>query len=529
MKRFCLLLLLSLLGWRPVFAAEPWQLPSADTLLHGIAGEGSVDAIRVKRFTFEGNTVITDEELAAEAAPYTRRAINLRDLEALRMQLTRLYRQRGFIGSGALIPDQQIGDDGRLRIVLVEGKLGTVAINGLDRLNRGYLLPVFQKMRDSPLNMGDLEVTLRSLESNPRLKKLRGKIRPTGTLGVADLDLKAEENAAGYLHWHFNNHRPPSVGAEQAGISFGTHNLSGRGDALALKLGHSDGGSSYSAAYSYPFQGALGDIGFHYSRQSAVLVETPFDVLDIEGKTEEFGLRLTRHGLFKAGRRHHLSLAFQHRRSASSLLGQDFSFAPGVRNGKSRVSVLRLEYRLSLRHKDWGMAMGNTLSWGLDTLGATVNQNAPDGRFVSWAGALEMVRKLGRNTDLVGRVTAQISPDPLLPLEKFPVGGVNGVRGYRENHLVRDNGVKASLEVGRRFNDGKARLLGFVDWGRAWNSEDYSPSGEEIASVGLGLEWRLNRHLNGRFYWAHALRDRPEGNEDLQDRGIHFSVGGAVF
>lgn len=47
----------------------------------------------------------------------------------------------------------------------------------------------------------------------------------------------------------------------------------------------------------------------------------------------------------------------------------------------------------------------------------------------------------------VARAAAQLTPDSLLPLEQFSVGGIATVRGYGQNQLVTDNGVLGSLEV----------------------------------------------------------------------------------
>ena len=41
----------------------------------------------------------------------------------------------------------------------------------------------------------------------------------------------------------------------------------------------------------------------------------------------------------------------------------------------------------------------------------------------------------------------QLTPDPLLPIEQIAIGGIDTVRGYRENQLVVDNGWMTSAEL----------------------------------------------------------------------------------
>ena len=114
------------------------------------------------------------------------------------------------------------------------------------------------------------------------------------------------------------------------------------------------------------------------------------------------------------------------------------------------------------------------------------------------------------------------------------VGGVDTVRGYRENQLVRDNGVVGSLEL--RFpllpestGEARMRMAPFFDFGRSWN--DRSTSGEKnLASAGLGLLLDY-RQFSARLYWGHGFNDTDNGGlgNDLQDDGVHFSLSLSAF
>ena len=96
-----------------------------------------------------------------------------------------------------------------------------------------------------------------------------------------------------------------------------------------------------------------------------------------------------------------------------------------------------------------------------------------------------------RLTAVAPPLTGQYTGERLLALEQMAVGGVNTVRGYRENQLVRDRAVVASLEfrVPLLFNKAGAGILElapFFDFGGGWDvHEDRHP--ETIASTGIGL------------------------------------------
>src|SRR2546428_13534564 len=65
-------------------------------------------SVFVKEIRITGSTVFTPEQLAQVTAPYTNRKLSSEDLEALRVALTKFYIDRGYVTSGAIIPDQAI-------------------------------------------------------------------------------------------------------------------------------------------------------------------------------------------------------------------------------------------------------------------------------------------------------------------------------------------------------------------------------------------------------------------------------------
>src|SRR5687767_2423110 len=66
----------------------------------------SQQRVLVREIRVIGSTVFTKAELARVTAPYVNRELSAEDLEALRRELTLLYVNRGYVNSGALLPDQ---------------------------------------------------------------------------------------------------------------------------------------------------------------------------------------------------------------------------------------------------------------------------------------------------------------------------------------------------------------------------------------------------------------------------------------
>ena len=122
----------------------------------------------------------------------------------------------------------------------------------------------------------------------------------------------------------------------------------------------------------------------------------------------------------------------------------------------------------------------------------------------------------------------------LLPLEKFAVGGMYSVRGYRENQFVRDNGIASSIElripvIRYRRGEGLVQLAPFWDFGRSWNARNNTQYPYSISSMGLGIRWAIIKDINLQIYKGFPLKSIETSNNDLQGQGIHFRFNALLF
>src|SRR5688572_32644258 len=65
----------------------------------------------VRDIRVTGSSVFTAEDLAKVTAPYLNRELTSEDLEALRVALTLLYVNNGYVNSGAILPDQTVTEN----------------------------------------------------------------------------------------------------------------------------------------------------------------------------------------------------------------------------------------------------------------------------------------------------------------------------------------------------------------------------------------------------------------------------------
>lgn len=486
--------------------------------------------VTVSKFRITGNTVISEAELAKIAAPFENREITTSDLEELRRRLTLHYVERGYINSGAVIPDQRIAADGVVEIRIIEGRLSRVDVEGTEHFRKEYFSDRIALRAGPPLNVGELERELQIRLRDPLLASINAQLVPGERPGEAVLRTRVTEAPRYDLGATVDNKLSPSLGEAALTLQGAMRNLIGYGDVLSADFGLAEGiPYDVKLRYRTPFTARDTALGVYYDRSKSEIVQSPFDLLEIKSEIETIGALISQPVYRTVNSEVTLAAALERRQSETFLLGEPFSFSPGVVNGKSVVSVARLVQELVYRARDQVVAARSTFSIGLDAFGSTIHENAPDSRFVAWLGQFQWVRRFGeRGHQIQFRANAQVVDDSLLPLEQFSVGGLDSVRGFRTNQLVRDYGYTASLEYRLPVFANPAgwrnlQMAVFSDTGGAKYRGAANPWPSRLTGIGLGLVWSPSPRYFAEIYFADGRSDVPEQpGHSLQDDGVHF-------
>lgn len=495
-------------------------------------------AFKVKQIDIVGSTIFTEQELVNMKTPYEGRIVSIDELQAFRHALSLHYFRRGYINSGVIIPDQNV-ETGIVKFKVIEGQLTTLNLSGNADLVDDYLFDRIKLGVDQPLNVNALQQALRSLQQNRLIKKINAQLKPSKELGMAELDVFVTEAKAQRLSIAVDNYRTPSIGAEEITLNYLNSNLAGYGDALDVSYSLSDGLNSTSVHYNVPLTAEETSLSFFYNQSNSEVIEEPFDQIDIKSESRDFGFNLSTPLYIDTHTFFTFNTGMTFKDSDSFLLGEPFSFSAGAIEGQSKSSVLELGGSLVHRAVAEVYMFSLTARQGLDILDANMHPDSdiPDASFLSFLGQGQYASRLEflPGSQVIARAALQLSLDPLLSIEKFSIGGHSTVRGYRENQLVRDNGFTGSIEfryplfADRSGNDPyHFQLAPFLDWGKAWD-EDIPSQNDEIQtiySVGIGFLWQPMSGLNVTSYWGEALEDdvKSDNGDDLQDKGIHFSI-----
>lgn len=526
---------------------EPPPLPSAPTEAAPLRlppipptrareGAASGERILVRAFRIEGATAIPTDDLAEVLAPYVGRELGAEDLVDVRDAVTRLYQSRGYVGSTATIPAQSVSD-GTVDVRVQEGRLGTVSVEGTDRLRPGFVRSRLEWAGRAPVNVNALERELQVLQQDPQIARLHAELRPGARAGEVDLDVRIEEAPPTWVELRGANDQSAAIGGSAGSLSLERRGLTGGGDVLVATVEAGRGLGDYEGTYSIPVHPSDTTLDLRVQHTRSHVVEQPFDDLDIESEYSGYGAGLRQPLWRDANRQLWLGVFLERRRSETSLLGEPFGFGPGHEDGVTRLDVARFFADWTWRTQEQVFALRGTISTGTDLDGGSnfpediPGVDYPDEHFVVGLAQAQWIRQVPlpiSGSQLVGRFDLQLTGDKLVSLEQFALGGSRTVRGYPESEFVRDQGFVGSLELRVPIlrtirGEDLLQIAPFVDYGQSWNvGTTYGPQG--IGSVGVGLRWRPFEGMLLAGYWGARLRDVPEPDNDLQRAGISLEA-----
>jgi hemolysin activation/secretion protein len=515
-------------------------LPPAEDLLDFLPNqspEGKVPEFEVQKFKLKGNTVLEKTAVDNILRKYSARPIGFADLLELETELTKLYTARGYINSGVIVPIQDV-NQGRIILQAIEGKIETINVEVDGRLKPSYVRSRLARGAKEPLNIEQLQEALQLLQLNPLIENLNAELSVGGSRDRWNLDVAVNQGNAFDPVLFVNNNRTPSVGSFQRGLELNHNNVLGYADRLSFVFRNTDGSNDFDTSYRIPVNSLDGTVGLRYRYVDSNIIEGNFEDADIESQTDELEFTLRQPILLRADgestQELALGLEFSRQTNEVTLLDRPFpDLSPGAdENGETKISTVRFFQDWTKRTRQDVLAARSQLSAGLDLFDATVNENAPDGKFVAWRGQLQWLRQLksSSNINLLLRSDIQLSTDDLVSLERFSLGGVESVRGYRQDALLGDSGVLASAEVRipfYRWSENRSSLsaVPFVDFGTTWsNSDERNQEEDTVASLGLGLRLDIFETLNARLDYGIPLIEVEDNDDTLQEKGLYFSL-----
>jgi hemolysin activation/secretion protein len=500
----------------------------------------------VKKFTFAGNTVFSQAELNQAIAKFRDKPISFAQLVQAANAITDLYVSKGYITSGAYVPEQNL-TSGAVQIQILEGSLADIEVNiTKGRLKENYIRDRLTQRISTPLNINELQEALQLLQLNPLIENLDAELSAGIEPGTNSLRVSVTGVDTFTLQTRLNNNRNSSIGTFERGVELREDNLFGIGDGINFAYYNTDGSHQYSGGYSLPINARDGSLSFDFRVANNEIVEPPFDESDIDIKSRNYDLTWRQLVLQRAtpevSQELALNLTASKRESETTILDTPEALSPGANSqGEISTTVLSFGQEWLQRNRQQVIAARSQLNLGLDVLGATTSNGEPNGEFFSWRGQFSYLRLLStpKGNPAVGstiffRSELQLATDPLIPTEQFSLGGATTVRGYRQDALLTDNGFSATAELRLPIArlpqiDGTLQFSPFIDFGTGWNTDGEATEFNTLVGTGFGLLLQTEENLSARVDWGIPLINHDSENNNLQDNGVYLQLEYDLF
>ena len=242
---------------------EQGEKPSAEE-------PGAEISFALQQVIWNPSEILTKEQIQAVTASYIGKQVTLKDLREMAEKVTNLYRDKGYMTCGAVLPPQRI-HDGVVELRLIEGKTGNVNLTGNRYTKTGYIMNRMGLKPGEIANTEKLNRDLRWFQGTNDIQ-LRVVMKPGAEEGTTDYDIMAFEPQNQSVTLYTDNDGYETSGRWRAGIFYNMKSVSGLRDSLRAHFIGSRGTKSWGLGYSVPIsrKGMRLDLDYSGNRTKVV-------------------------------------------------------------------------------------------------------------------------------------------------------------------------------------------------------------------------------------------------------------------
>lgn len=479
--------------------------------------------LRIQKVMFTHGHVYAESKLQVLAEPYIGRDIPLTDLYRLAEDITRLYRQDGYLLSRAIVPPQSIGKEGTVQIQIVEGFVDTISYEGEADAISAHARSFAEKIKDSrPLNAKDLERYLLLMRDLPGLE-VEAVLKPSATQSQASdlvIVVKRKKMSAAVS---INNQGSKYIGPYIANAAASFNSLFGRENQLIVQaaIAQKTQQLKHGHVVYTEFVGSEGTKLTFGGSWTKTRPEDALKALDITGETKTLTFGVQHPFVRFRSQSFYAGLHFTLRNMASGLLNDAIV-------SKDKLRIISADATWDAADCFWGTNLVHfEISKGLPGFGGTENAYAYKSRsngrpdFTKVNLEASRLQGIGGNFSLYGVIEGQYAFTPLLSSERFAYGGSSHFRAYTDAPLSGDAGIKEKIELRYGDNSPSAflqsyQIYGFYGYGTAWNQKGSRDESKRISApeVGGGVRFLFLKNTSFNLEYDRPLRKKTGLNKN---------------
>lgn len=485
--------------------------------------------LTLRKLHIEGARVYSEDELGRVFADKIGQNITLADVYSIAADLTRKYRNDGYILTQVVVPPQTI-DGGSVRLTVVEGYIDHVEVRGEGNyvedavaLADGYSRLV--RAGAQALNVRQLERTLLMVNDIPGVSA-RGILSPSETTpGAADLLVIVERDTfEGMVS--LDNYGSRFLGPTQLGASAALQGLLGLNERITGQVAYApdkhfkDELSYFALGYDMPVgnYGTMLNVNANYSNTEPGFTLKQFDV-DGDSRFVSVGLS---HPFVRTRNFNVTGRFLIDWRNVDTDNNIEPDRKDHIRAARLGARVEFIDTLLNVAYNVFDVEFGH----GLDILNSTndrdtrVSRPGADWDFFKMETEYQRLQRVTSKVNLLFALKGQWADEALWSSEEFGIGGANYGRGFDPSEITGDDGVAGKIEL--QWNQPvqipyvmNYHLFSFYDAGVVWDKDSTTAKlkREELTSAGLGVRADFTAATQAGAFVAWPL------NRDVATRG----------
>lgn len=517
-----------------------------------------VPRFEIRRFVFEGATLIPPAELEHRTRTFTGPMRSFADVQRALEAVERAYSEAGYNAVQVVLPEQEL-ERGEVRFRVVEARVGRVQVEGnkfFDEANIRASVPAIAP--GAAPNITRIARNLNLANENPA-KKATVLLRSGEREGSVDAVVRVADEDWLKFAVTLDNSGTPETGRLRLGLGLQNANLFGRDHVLNLQyvgapysnstndegqpdqlsIKPSDRVLILGAGYRVPLY-ALGDSLDFIAGYSDVDSGTVQGLFNVAGAGTIFAGRYTRNLDAIDDYNHRLVFALDYRaydNSGVQIASTGAQLIPDITVHPWSVSYAG-QLRQAASETSFSLGYAQNIPGGNDGTQADFCATRNNGsgvcapaRYHIFQPALAHSLALPADWQLRVAANGQWTRDQLVPGEQFGLGGMDSVRGFYDREVTGDRGYRGSgelytpdLAAPLGVQGLRLRVLTFYDWGsvRRLDPQPGEPRRQSIASTGIGIRLAYERNLSARADWGLVLNGG--GQQGAGDSLVQFRV-----
>lgn len=481
-----------------------------------------------------GNEVITEEELRFAYEGHVGTDVSFSTLNKIAAEITKKYRDEGYILARAYIPPQKV-TDGRVEIRIVEGFIDKIDIEGDVEGSRALLDSFIYKIRESrPLRSNVLERYMLLMDDLPGVTA-RGLLRPSEeTVGAADLVITIKHELT-KVTLEANNRGTKYLGPYQFSTIVRANSWMGNYDRTFVRfvtVNQSEELKFLDVYHSEPIgsEGATAGVSvIRTTSQPGSTLKSSF--LDSENVSVELDVS---YPIIRSREENLFARAIAtYRETITDTAGERLSY-DSVRAIRIGAQYDRVDLFDGVNLIDLEVSQGIDLWKSTNNDAGSSRENA-EYNFTKVVANISRYQPIAYFSGLGILVTGigQYASEPLFASEEIGLGGSQFGRAYDPSEISGDHGAAGKVELQYAEYFGYDYLQSglvyvFYDGGAIWNED---PTSDEtgravLASAGAGVKVDFLEGLSGGVEVSFPLirKVASEGAEDEHDPRLFFNV-----